>query len=291
MPHESDPDGKLFKLESTRITAYKRQIRRKMHFHFPFNTLEILWTLTFAAHLVLLVVLMGRDRIARFPWFTASIVLVALRLLSSRILFGKLPQIAMSTIFIVLADLGALIGLMLILELARKAFGGVKRAVWVGWSLGLMAMGAIVLAYWGAWPSWKALANGSTTSSLQLLQLLAQKASLLVDVENIAVGLVIVAFGAKFKSGWRSHTQRIAIGLSTASIAQLGMQIIWEAIARKAAPQSMADYQHILSLRDRLFNANSAVYVAVLIWWIVCLWFDEPGTAPAPAQDADTATA
>src|ERR1035441_3223514 len=102
-----------------------------MHFHFPFSAIQIVWTLTFAAHLVLLVVLMGRDRLARFPWFTASIVLVALRLLSSRLLFGRLPQITMGAIFIVLADLGAIIGLMVLLELARRAFGRVRRTTWV----------------------------------------------------------------------------------------------------------------------------------------------------------------
>ena len=86
-----------------------------------------MWTLTFAAHLVLLVVLMGRDRMARFPWFTASIALVALRLLSSRLLFGRMPQMTLSAVFIVMADLGAIIGLMVILELARRAFGRVRR--------------------------------------------------------------------------------------------------------------------------------------------------------------------
>src|ERR1700694_3627018 len=102
-----------------------------MHFHFPFTAVQTLWTLTFAAHLVLLVVLMGRDRIARFPWFTASIVLVTLRLLSTRLLFGRMPQMTMSAIFIVLADLGAILGPMVILELARRAFGRTRRTTWV----------------------------------------------------------------------------------------------------------------------------------------------------------------
>ncbi len=57
-----------------------------MHFHFPFAAADILWTLTFAAHLVLLVVLLGRDRIVRFPWFTASAVVLALRILTIRLL-------------------------------------------------------------------------------------------------------------------------------------------------------------------------------------------------------------
>jgi hypothetical protein len=250
-----------------------------MPLHFHFTVLTILWTLTFAAHLVLLVVLMGRDRIARFPWFTASIVLVALRLLSSRLLFGRLPQMTMSTIFIVMADIGAIIGLMVVLELARRVFGRVRRATWVTGALVLMALGAAVLWLWGPWPAWKTLTASSTMSTLQLLQLIAQKAGLLVDVETIALAILIVLFGRRYKAGWRSHAQQIVIGLSTASIAQLAMQGVWETIARTAVAQSMADYQRIVGIREKLFNTNSGVYLAVLVWWIVCLWIDEPGTA------------
>ena len=252
-----------------------------MHLHFPFTALTILWTLTFAAHLVLLVVLMGRDRVARFPWFTASIVLVALRLLSTRLLFGRLPQMTLSTMFIVMADIGAIIGLMVVLELARRAFGRVRRATWVTGALVLMALGAAVLALWGPWPAWKTLTARSTMSTLQLLQLIAQKASLLVDVETIALGMLIVLFGRRFKAGWRSHTQQIVIGLSTASIAQLAMQGVWETIARTAVAHSMADYERIVGIREKLFNTNSVVYLAVLVWWIVCLWIDEPKRASA----------
>ncbi len=252
-----------------------------MHLHFPFTALQILWTLTFAAHLVLLVVLMGRDRISRFPWFTASIVLVALRLLASRLLFGRMPQMTLSAVFVVMADLGAIISLMVILELARRAFGRVRRTTWVTGALVLIAIGAAVLALWGPWPAWKTLTSKSTTSTLQLLQLLAQKASLLVDVETIALGLLIVTIGRRFGAGFRSHTQQIMIGLSTASIAQLTMQAVWERIARTAVAHTMADYEHIVGIREKLFNTNSVVYLAVLIWWIVCLWIDEPGTTAA----------
>ena len=244
-----------------------------------------MWTLTFAAHLVLLVVLMGRDRMARFPWFTASIALVALRLLSSRLLFGRMPQMTLSAVFIVMADLGAIIGLMVILELARRAFGRVRRTTWVTGALVLMAVGAAVLALWGQWPAWKTLTAKSTMSTLQLLQLIAQKASLLVDVETIALGLLIVTMGRRFGAGFRTHTQKIMIGLSTASIAQLTMQAVWESIARTAVAHTMADYERIVGIREKLFNTNSVVYLAVLIWWIVWRWVDEPGTtSEAPVR-------
>ena len=60
-----------------------------MHFNFDFNSTQILWTLTFAALLVLMVVLLGRDRVRRFPWFTTAMALTALRMLASRLLYHR----------------------------------------------------------------------------------------------------------------------------------------------------------------------------------------------------------
>jgi hypothetical protein len=250
-----------------------------MHFHLPVAANEILWMLTFACHLVLLVVLMGRDRIRTFPFFTASIVLITLRLLAAHMLSGKLPQMTMAAVFIVLADLGAIITALMLYEIARKAFRGVKRSLWIGSTLALLLAGAIVLAAWGEWPAWKTLTASGAMPALQLLQFLALKASLLLDIETVLLGLVIVIFGARYQGGWRTHVQRIVIGLATASLAQLAMQAIWEYIASHAKPASMAEYQHFIDLREHLFNANSAIYVAVLLWWIWSLWQDEPKTA------------
>jgi hypothetical protein len=250
-----------------------------MHFHFPFNTQDILWTLAFAAQLVLLVVLMGRERIARFPFFTAAAVMMTLRLLTAKLLSGRLPQLTMATVFIVMAEIGALLGLLVVLEVARRAFGSVRRTTWVTWALVLLAVGVAVLKFWGPWPAWKTLTAHSTMANLQLIQLLAQKTSLFVDVENIAVGLLIVFFGWRYGAGWRSHTQQIAIGLSASSLAQLSIGVIWERIAHTAVVQTMADQQRILGIRDKLFNANSTMYVAVVVWWIIWLWRDEPGQA------------
>ncbi len=262
-----------------------------MHPHFPFTAGDILWTLTFAAHLVLLVVLLGRDRMARFPWFTTSVVILALRILTIRLLVKRLPELTMDTVVIVMADIGALVGLLVVVEIARRAFGGVRRSTWVSGALALMAMGVVVLRFWGPWPSWSTLTARSTMATLQLLQLIAQKTSLLVDVETIAVGLLIVLFGGWFKAGWRSHTQKIAIGLSTASITQLVVQGTWQsivrsAIANPAIAQSVPDRMRIMGLGEKLSNTNSTIYISILVWWIVWLWRDEPGTVRTPASDS-----
>jgi hypothetical protein len=255
-----------------------------MHLNLGFTTVQTLWTLTFAALLVLLVVLLGRDRARRFPWFTASIVLVALRLLTSRLLYGKMPPLTMNTIVLTLADVSALVGLLLLVEIARRAFSGLQRPLWIANSAGLLAVAGAVLAMWGPWPAWKTLTADSHLAALRLMQLFAQKADLLVTMLTIGLGLAVILFGRRYKAGWRSHTQRVVIGLSTAAIAQLGLLIALERMAQKAAPHNQAELDRILGLRDNLVNANSVIYIAVLVWWIVCLWIDEPGAKEAAPE-------
>jgi len=267
-----------------------------MHFNFAFTAVQVLWTLTFAAHLVLLVVLLGRDRAGRFPWFTTSIVLVALRLLTSRLLYGRLPAMTMSSIFIALADLSAVVGLLVVVEMARRSFGSASKRAWAAWWVVMVLAGVAVLAGWGPWPSWKSIRPDTLLSVLGLMQLIAQKTGLLVDVLTIGLGLLVLLFGRRYGAGWRSHAQQIVIGLSTASLSQLSVQVIWDRIVRTVPiPHSQAEYEHIVGLREKLFNGNNAVYIAVLIWWIVCLWLNEPGAAQqvdasATAADAEQAT-
>jgi hypothetical protein len=250
----------------------------RMHPNFHFTAVQILWTLTFAAQLVLLVVLLGRDRIKRFPWFTLSIVLMALRLLASRLLFGRLPSITLSEIFIVLADVVAITGFLVVVEMGRRAFVGARLRIWLAFALGLLAVGGGILAAWGPWPAWKTLTVDSPLAIFRLMQLVAQKADMLVDLLTVELGLLVLFLGRRFSGGWRTHVQRIVIGLMTASVSQLAVQGVWQFVAKTAAPHSQAEYERVVGLRDKLFNANGALYVAVLVWWIVCLWVDEPGS-------------
>jgi hypothetical protein len=261
-----------------------------MHFNFNFSAGEILWTLTFAALLVLLVVLLGRDRVKRFKWFTASMALMALRMLASRLLLGRMAPIVSSEIFLVLADLSAIIAVLVVVEMARQAFHGASRKAWIAATLILLAVAGVVVAEWGPWPSFKTLLAGSTLSVLRTMQLVAQKTDLLADTLIIQLGLLVVLFGRRFKAGWRSHVQQIVIGLSTASIAQLAVRLIWEEIALHTIVHQQADYQHVMDLQGKIYNANSVVYLAVLVWWIVCLWIDEPGASPAIAAPAEGAS-
>jgi len=117
-----------------------------MHLNFAFSARQVLWTLTFAVQLVLLMVLLGRDRVRRYPWFTASLALFSVRLLSEILLAGRMPMLTLQEIFLTLADLAALVSLLVIAEIAWQAFKGAKRLTWIIGVVALVAVAAGVLA-------------------------------------------------------------------------------------------------------------------------------------------------
>ena len=249
-----------------------------MHFNFGFSTAQALWTLTFAALLVLLVVLLGRDRVRRFPWFTTSMALTALRMLAGRLLFHRMAPLVLEVIFLVLADLASIVSLLLVVEIARRAFAGAGRREWISATLTLLVVGGVVLALWGPWPSFKTLFASSDLSTLRVMELFAQKTDLLSDVLIIQLGLLVVFLGRHFKAGWHSHTQQIAIGLAMASVAQLTIRGTLQSVAVHTVIHSQDDYKRVMGLMNSLNNADSIIFLVVLVWWIVCLWINEPGT-------------
>jgi len=262
---------------------------------------RVLWTLTFAAQLVLLVVLMGRDRARRYPWFTAAIALAALRLMAEVLLAGRMATLPLQETLVTLADLTAVVGLLVLVELARRAFPGLQRSLWIVNVVGLLVVAGGVLAAWGPWPAWKQLTANPSVSVLNFMLLVAaprdtllvmrgmDKANLLIALLTVGLGLLVVLFGRRFKAGWRSHTQMIVIGLSTVAIAWLAMQGTVQSIVRTAHPQSREAYERILSLVGNLVNADKLVYLCVLLWWIAWLWRDEPGAAKAAPEPAESA--
>jgi hypothetical protein len=260
-----------------------------MHLNWGFSTRQVLWTLTLSAQLVLLVVLLGRDRVRRYPWFTAAAVLFALRLMAEMLLAGRMAMLPFQEILLTLGDLAVVLGLLVVVEMARRAFAGASRSLWMVNAAGLLVVACGVLAVWGPWPVWKNMALDSLLGKLRLMQLAAQRGDMLVALLTVGLGLLVVIFGRRFKAGWRSHTQMIVIGLLTAAIALLATQAAVQSIAKAAHPGSRAEYEQILHLLSNLVNANQIVYLAAQLWWIAWLWIDEPGAAavPAPADSPE----
>ncbi|MGB8029492.1 MAG: hypothetical protein WCF30_07480 [Terracidiphilus sp.] len=261
----------------------------KMHFNFDFSTGQILWTLTFAALLVLLVVLLGRDRAQRFPWFTASIAMMAVLLLTEQLLLSRLSRFTGTEIFLVLSVLDVAISLLVLVELARRSFRGMGRSGWIIGTLAMVAVGAAMLVFWGPWPAWKTLTATSELTTIRLMDLVVDKGILLSSLLTIELGVVITLLGRRFGAGWHSHAQRIVIGLSTAALAQLTLRVSLQAIGTHTHIHSQADYERVMDLRDKLIHGNNVAYLCVLVWWIACMWFDEPGTATGAEAETEPA--
>jgi len=249
--------------------------------HFSFTEIEVIWTLTFAALLVLLVVLLGRDRAGRYPFFTAGVVLAALEMLVRRLLADKLAPLAATRLFLALADLGVLITLLVVLELARRAFARASRLSWTVGVIVVIAAAVATLAWWGPWPALQTLEAHSEVAHLRLMQLLAEKGGLFNNLAFIELTLIAVFTGRRFHAGWRSHARQLLLGYSIAALAQVAVRLAWEKLALAAQPRNQADYDHRFAIQTRLLDANSLAYLAVVIAWIACLWFDDPGSTPA----------
>jgi hypothetical protein len=192
-----------------------------------------------------------------------------------------MPPNTFNQIFLSLSDLAAVVSIGVIVEIARRAFSGAGRIARIATVVIVLAIAGVITAKWGPWPAWKTLMAGSELSALRLMQLFAQKADLLADTLTIQLGLLVVLFGRRYGAGFRSHTQQIAVGLSTASTGQLLVRFIWQQIAVHTTIHTQADYSHVMGLEEKFYNANNIVYLAALVWWIVWLWFDEPGATTA----------
>jgi ABC-type polysaccharide/polyol phosphate export permease len=119
------------------------------------------------------------------------------------------------------------------------------------------------------------------------MDLFAQKTNLLANVLFVQLGLLVVVFGRNFKAGWHSHTQQLAIGLTMASLSQLAVHGTLQHFATQVTIHSQDDYKRVVGVMNSLNNAGGIIFIVVLLWWIVCLWNDEPGSKGRD-QEAET---
>jgi hypothetical protein len=251
--------------------------------HMHFTLIEVVWTLTFAALIVLMVVLLGRDRMARYPWFTASIALVLVQMLSRRMLADKLDPLASAKFFLLLGDAGVLISLFVAIELARRAFTAASRAKWLLGTLLVLGVAVGVVAWWGPWPARETLLAHSTLAHLHMLQLIAEKGDLINSLVFIELALLAMVFVRRLRAGWRNHALQILLGFLVASVAQVGVRVVWEFVSKSGPPTSEAEFLRRSTIETRLLAGTNIAYLVVVIAWIACLWIDEPGSGLAPA--------
>jgi hypothetical protein len=242
---------------------------------------RIIWTLTFAAQLVLLVVLVGRDRARRYPWFTAGIALLTLRMMAEVLLNGRMARFPLQEFLITLADLAVIVGLLVLVEMARRAFAGIQRSVWIVNTAGLLLLSGGLLTVLGPWPVWKQLPWGTPMITLYLMRLAAQKGELLVALLTVGLGVLVFIFGRHYKAGWRSHTQQIVIGLFAVAVSLLAVEVV----VLRTFHFTQAEQASVMRLRLSFAFAHQLMSLAAQVWWIAWLWRDEPGAATVAATE------
>lgn len=246
------------------------------------NVEQILWGLVLAGHLILLIVLLGRDRVSRFPWFTAVTAVSAVHLIADHLLHGKLTTIVFywesyTTILLI-----AILSLLVLVELGRRVFANCKSGLilnakgWLGWTLVTVSIAIGAVWQWGPWPTWKALNEEPKQLPLLLVVLCAMKGQHFLAVLTVEVGLLLRIFGKRFGSGWKSHPQQIMLGLSTYALGFLAVLATQDIVKRTVHLTSRDQYEHIVRLFSNLDNGRFALWFLVLVWWIVWLWRDDP---------------
>jgi hypothetical protein len=241
-----------------------------MSFDIGILIVQLLWWLTLVELTVLLLILFWRVRQRHFPWFMASLFLVGLRSVLSR-LAHDVPSITMNAVSIAVNNLASLVALLVLVELARQVFAGVKRKTWILWTLAFVAVAAGSIIIWGPWPKADTVSADSTVAILGLLELVAQKSALLVNILTVELCLLVFYFGGRLEAGWHTYKQRLAIGLSTSAMGQLIVLGLWQLIEATAVPKDLTDFLRIQSIGKRLLDANMVVYLTVLVWWMITL--------------------
>ena len=256
------------------------------------NMEQILWALVLAAHLVLLIVLLGRDLISRFPWFTAAIAVSTVQLIADHLLHGKLTSLAFYWQSYTATLLGDILGILVLIELTRHVYANCKAKIilnskgWLGWTLVTVSIATGAVWQWGPWPTWTALNQDPKQLPILLVVLSAMKGQLFLAILTVQVGLHMRIFGKRFGSGWKAPDQQIALGLSTYALGFLAVQATDDIIKRTVHLTSRDQYEHIVRIFTNLDNGRFALWFLVVIWWTVWLWRIIPPSSAASLEAA-----
>ena len=291
-----------------------------MHLPFAVTAHQLLWTLTFAAYLVLLVVFVARKLYCRLPFFTALTVLLELRLLAENLLTGRLAMLDLQKVLLAFADLSALVSILVAFELWQKVFGKAScRFRKISLSLGTLASIALLIG-WGPWLTPARIAPALAPLSVKILNAMvlfaAPRGTLLVfsgiDKGNLLAAILLLLAGTQIliqrrRTGTRFNAEAVLVSVATTftSLFWLGTQLCWQILVRTTHFHSREEYTQFLDLGGRFILANHVVNLLAILWWIGWLWFDEeevvapsvptasevteaPAEPPSPQESADS---
>ena len=260
------------------------------------NLEQIVWALMLAGHLVLLVVLMGRDRVRVFPWFTVLTVGSTLELLAEHLLNDKLTTLATYWVNFSAMVVIWVLGVFVLAELARRIFSSGRAGLilnargWLGWTMVTVGLALLAIWFWGPWPTWQALQTEYKTEPVQfrimVLVLTATRGQMALAILTVEVVLLFTLFAKRFGFNWRTHPRQIASGLVANALGILSISGLAEYLKHYRNLSSPEVLRQSQALVENAEKGRHVLGVLVLIWWIVCLWRDDPSTSPADLAGA-----
>ncbi len=240
------------------------------------NLQSSIWMAGLVAHLLLLLILLVRGRIARYPIFTALIVFYVVRSVLPEMTFTHtLSQTAYLWLFWSF-EIGDVVLRALVLgELIWHAFRGtqVQATRVVAWSAVAIAASAALAILAGPIQSilvWSIFAKGNVAVAILSLITLA----------------VLILTRSRTGLAWRSHEFAIGGGLAFYAFVFLVLQGMRMWGGGVASPH--AGGQHVSMLRLWMQASAAVAYLLVVFYWLVAMWFDEcPRRATADVVSAD----
>jgi hypothetical protein len=238
----------------------------------------VLFTLLLAGQMILLVVLYGRDRMRLYPWFSASIMLTAFKTLVDKILFERISQIPFEFIKNLLGVFTVLVGLGVLVEIARKLFPGVTLMHRVIASGFITLITATVVYFWGPWTANGDIGFKSQIGVVNLLLVASTHGEqILLPCATILLGIFVLFVLRHQRGFWQSHTIKIFAGLTTCSLMFLVMRATAQTIAITANTHGMTmkEFAQIQGMMDQFRTLPLVTLIIVQFWWIYALWNEE----------------
>ncbi|HVJ09596.1 MAG TPA: hypothetical protein VM554_14560 [Acidisarcina sp.] len=233
------------------------------------NLQSSVWMAGLVGHLLLVMVLLVRGRVARFPLFTALIIFYIVRTATPQMPFTHTLQPGTYMWLFWGFEIGDVILRALVLgELLRLAFKGteVPLARVAAWSAVAVALSV-------------ALAVLAGPMQRMLVWSIFAKGNLAVAILSLLALVALIWTRGKTHLPWRSHIFAISSGLAFYALIFLSLQAmqLWGGSA--ANPHG----EHAAFLRQWMQASAAVAYLAVVLYWVVSLWLDD-GSARSAAR-------
>jgi hypothetical protein len=225
----------------------------------------LLWAAGFFGHIVLLAVLLVRDRARTFPIFTTLIVANVVKTLALYlIVHNHGSKHSYLVAYSSLAVLDLLLQLGVVYELASHVFRPLGK--WTPevrnssiWIVGISAAIAICLTY---------LSNTPPSHTWLQGQLIRGNFFSAALISELFVGMIVLSLTVRLP--WKTHVARISQGFGFYSIVCILIE----------AGHSYLGMDHDARISSTLSRIRMVAYLISVGYWIVMLWLD----APAPKE-------